>query len=132
MTRVTAESILPATEVVLDNRTATTLTVTFPSVVSLAAGDVLAYELQYKAITSHEWSIASSSIEDINNNHQKEAQILSIRVDEGQSINEGSYFVLGMQRMGGLSSGINQRRDVVGKCLHTHTYPLYIYVNVPK
>ena len=49
-------TLLPAPEVLAGNITSSSLTVTFPSLVSAASGDVLAYELQYKAITAHEWT----------------------------------------------------------------------------
>ena len=112
-------TLLPAPEVLAGNITSSSLTVTFPSLVSAASGDVLAYELQYKAITAHEWTSASSTIE--SPNQQREAQILSIKVDEGKTINDG-YFILGLQRAGGISSTTNERRDIIGNSLFLHFY----------
>ena len=124
-------TLLPAPEVLQGNITSSSMTITFPSLLSQAAGDILAYELEYKSIIAQDWSTASSSIESIN--EQREAQILSIKVDEGHTVNDG-YFILGLQRSGGLSSGINERRDVVGKyvclfvCLYHHLpYKVFMY-----
>ena len=54
------------------------------------------YELFYRTIENPDWITASSRIE-TGNEKQREGQIITVKVDPGQTISNG-WFVLGLER----------------------------------
>ena len=79
----------------VNGRTSSSLLVEFESFKS-GGEDALSYELSYRSVTNTKWTNVNSL--GASGNNISASQIVSIRVDDGQTIPAGAWFVLGLER----------------------------------